>query len=80
MSLWNDVRYSLRLELFNPVTKITTIAYVTETNNTLKTFTYKTTTEMDECGLQPMTFRLNQAVSLLNCIHSNGYKVSMLPV
>ena len=79
MGLWDNFKYCIMLEFYEPKTKKLSTCYVTEVNNGDKTFKYKTVKEIQSGEAKPLSFGLEQAVDLMNCIYCNGYDVAIKP-
>ena len=79
MGLWDEFKYCIMLEFNDIKTKKLTTCYVTEVNNSDKTFKYKTVKEIQKGEAKPLSFSLVQAVELMNCIYCNGYDVAIKP-
>lgn len=79
MDFWRNFTYCIKIEFYYPKEDKTEMAYVTAVNYSPKTFEYRTLKQIQEQGLSIETFKLEQAVDLMNSIFCNGYKASIEP-
>lgn len=79
MDFWKNFTYRIKIECYYPRTKETKFHFVTDVDNTHKTFEYLTEEEAREQKKQILTLKLERAVDLMNSMFCNGYKASIEP-
>lgn len=70
MDFWSNFKYAI---------KIDDNKYVTEVSYSPKTFRCDSLDEIRSKNLKILSFKLREAVDLMNSIYCNGYQVSMEP-
>lgn len=70
MDFWSNFKYAI---------KIDDNKYVTEVSYSPKTFRCDSLDEKRSKNLKILSFKLREAVDLMNSIYCNGYQVSMEP-
>ena len=76
---WKDFTYCVKIECHDADTKQIEFCYVTEVDNSDKTFKYATLEDIKAKGLEIQVFHLTKAVDLMNAMTCNGYKASIEP-
>lgn len=79
LEFWKNFTYRVKIRFYNPSKKEWEDDFVKKVNHLDKTFEYGTVEEISQKGQKILTFKLEEAVELMNSMVLNGYMASIEP-